>query len=1256
MNIQFVIKDPKPTDGLLLKGLYSTLTMAVFGEKTDITTINQEDEIKSPVLSPVNNNKTDFLDPSDNILAKLGEDESLEVLNVIEKCIREEGKKELPLDSYTPPDDKVTKKKSVSPAPAKAKRDSRSSSRASEELKFEKASKTLRTVRKVSRSRSRSPRQYDKYADERRVVKRRSRSPHSSSRRTHSSKSRQSTSRVRESREEPRKYRRSKSPETKRRSYRPSPQTSKSKPRSRSPPRGTVSKSAYLRRHQRSPEKASPPVIQRLKIGTKISPVHSVENVSPATDDHLCETNVKVSPLLPVNEDLLDPISPEHSLEDVGESISPDDLESISEDDACESNPTALESISSGEESLHEELEADDTDIGYIDLEEFDDSFYMWSFDPFSCKFEALKHFKFLSSAEKLEKTKSLPDEEFCVMLRRFQDPCSRTEIWVEAIEELTERDIPPCDIEMAQDLMTWVKDGLNFELAFNQHLTPYKVRHMKAGIRLTIKLIQTNEDFVIRLIDNKIPYTLLTLYKQPFLSLPVKLLILRAIDCLSDSYIGMEHIISHRYSWSEGEIMSTCYQQLILTLTAKPPTRIVVTLNTLLKKVNLFESASLLRDINDTSPVQLDLVSIKGALDDISASLRTKDFMAPPIRYLPAQPQFEVKNQNASNVNPLFGWCKDLNFLSSVVRIADSSHDYEVMDSIALLVSELLKYDQSLEFFLSQENIDDTNALHKYLVKDCDENDYQRIGIKFSFCLEVLRLVDDIVSNQQDGEDALVNCIIPKLHHLYIICSHVCGRMAVIEVLSRYSQCLISLLTGDFNEDSRNKSLAAVYASEILMVLVTEDNDGWVPFIYTHKDELTMIAMNSRIPRLQCLSAWLEPIMSLPLCYTEETFVVLMDVVKKETECVNSVSSKGVRLEKPQLITALRILTKLCVDTGSSRETSELKYLYAVMQFNSLNGLSYCLRILEITAETYLRPSHQSLSLTGTEGTSVLAVISPALSLVKITLSSLLKANGSEFSDCTPVSTLLKVYSLTMVFPSSSVSYNKALNIAESVIDTLLLYTTLFVGEKGTEVSLLSKSIWSRMLEEVLKYTLASPMTFTHGLSVLSELLPLPLPFQVKELPTTEEAGKLMNSRKLWTAHVHLVSRELEKIIQSLASSNNAQIQELLRRICVQLCELSATTASFVGKCILDSVCDETSGVDYNSGTAENCVLLFAFLTGQPTFRITLISTLNNHNKKDEKYYNLIHKLLVILQEESDKLCFIKSAILVSVNTLQTN
>ena len=70
-------------------------------------------------------------------------------------------------------------------------------------------------------------------------------------------------------------------------------------------------------------------------------------------------------------------------------------------------------------------------------------------------------------------------------------------------------------------------------------------------------------------------------------------------------------------------------------------------------------------------------------------------------------------------------------------------------------------------------------------------------------------------------------------------------------------------------------------------------------------------------------------------------------------------------------------------------------------------------------------------------------------------------------------------------------------------------LYYALFLTLKGpvlklvglVPVSALSKSLWTLMMKDLFKYVPTSPYTFLGGLMLISELLPLPLPIQTREV-----------------------------------------------------------------------------------------------------------------------------------------------------------
>ena len=62
-------------------------------------------------------------------------------------------------------------------------------------------------------------------------------------------------------------------------------------------------------------------------------------------------------------------------------------------------------------------------------------------------------------------------------------------------------------------------------------------------------------------------------------------------------------------------------------------------------------------------------------------------------------------------------------------------------------------------------------------------------------------------------------------------------------------------------------------------------------------------------------------------------------------------------------------------------------------------------------------------------------------------------------------------------------------------------------------------------------RFTLIGPCNFTSGLSVLSELLPLPLPMFCNQAVKEDDQLKLISLRRLWSAFLHGVSSQLQEV-----------------------------------------------------------------------------------------------------------------------------
>ncbi|KAH9362044.1 hypothetical protein HPB48_014983 [Haemaphysalis longicornis] len=189
-------------------------------------------------------------------------------------------------------------------------------------------------------------------------------------------------------------------------------------------------------------------------------------------------------------------------------------------------------------------------------------------------------------------------------------------------------------------------------------------------------------------------------------------------------------------------------------------------------------------------------------------------------------------------------------------------------------------------------------------------------------------------------------------------------------------------------------------------------------------------------------------------------------------------------------------------------------------------------------------------------------------------------------------------------------------------------------------------------MVSEVLKFLMRGPCTFLTGLTVFSELLPLPLPLQIREPLRAEDLSKVVNSRKLWSAHLHSLSSEIQEIVGTLSYSTCPSVQQLLRRVCVQLSDLAAPSASVVARAVMDALYGSLVHPCYGSSMAGEVVrpltpqnwpptpgtlsLLdqIAFMLTHAPFKMAMLHAI----KSGGKYLDLFNYMLTLFNLSSDE------------------
>ncbi|XP_054715831.1 protein virilizer homolog isoform X2 [Uloborus diversus] len=1009
------------------------------------------------------------------------------------------------------------------------------------------------------------------------------------------------------------------------------------------------------------------------------------------------------------------------------------------------------------EEIVSEEEDMSDVDDRTLDMSEIeydlsDETWnFMSSFSPYNCELTNCQHFlnptlfnfEIVENGIPKENKNALEEKsvEANKILESLTLPADaeRTERWVDTLESITETTLSSLLYlkskekfeEIIDVLISWVVEGLDFELALKQPQTAYKVRHLKAGIRLATLMFQTKADIIKKLLDKDIPKYLVELFEQPYMVLPVKLLILRGIDAVISTQQGMEYVVNKPLQItkskdedvtiknentvqtdSEESTLKTCYQKLLEFLVSKQLTRAVVSLSALLNKIHLYEillelSESIEKVVQNTvlpdpktnpsdSPdnVEPRAVSVEPDLESSESISNSSEALTQVIisclqetiscyrnawktvaqtkRYLPARTQFEFPKSPFDPYPGLLRMFKENKLLENAFVLFSSpalSGHPVLLTTLKDFFMELLSTQEGMLFLLSSSEV--VNGIQKALLHTVDEareeateeNTAQNLGMQLAYHLQTMLYIDCLMAyHARESTKKVLDepDTVSALHHMYTMIFSLVGRSSVVNVLTT-AENLNALLpfvqmSGDEPLDiKQSKSVCTAYVTELLLLVVQYSEN--VPTLEKFSDALYNLSQQEVTPKLHDLGSWMSPTRSIS-SYNHEAVASLMTVLKSHCEDAAQLPA--------ELITALRILQYLTVPTGSTlEENAELKYMYAIIQAFSNDGTDSLKGILQNICDTYLKPSHQSPALVGLQGVLVVAIVKPSISILRAILAHLILGRGTEFKDLTAVPILLKVFSLMLLIPTSSFSYQIAQNVQTEIIEALLTYTQPFLGSAESEEAL-SKSLWTEMVQEILKYTKLSPSNFMTGLTILSELLPLPLPLQTREPLAEEEILKMVNYRKLWSAHLHSLSGIIQEVIVSLAATSCHPLQQLLRRVCVQLADLSAPTALFIVRAVLDALLetlillppDQKENLDPITNAPQETptpmlktptsftariLTLVAYLVSHASFKIPMMHILRGSSKADEKYLDVLPLMLELFNTPSEKPCVIQ-------------
>ncbi|XP_068093768.1 protein virilizer homolog [Hyperolius riggenbachi] len=876
---------------------------------------------------------------------------------------------------------------------------------------------------------------------------------------------------------------------------------------------------------------------------------------------------------------------------------------------------------------------------------------------------------------------------------------------WVTALEEVPSLIVKGLSFLQLKEpgrnhlsqLIDWAMQALDLQLALQQPIA-LNVRQLKAGTKLVSSLAECGARSVESLLKADVIGKLYDLLFADHVSSSLKLNAFKSLDSIISTAEGMEGFLKRQTETQ----MKTGYQKLLELVLSAQTVRVFTACSAILQKCHFYEILSDIKSMADqlseSTPPPLantgdgekemvaatakssrdygndgevpmdmdhfletasigegDLERLVGLLNEIYHVLETAPYsmIQPPVKSFPTTARITGPPERDDPYPIIYRFLHSQQFLESATLLL-SLPGTSVYSGVVQTVREILRFlaqsQKGLLFLLFENEATSLIARAMCQVPDQDQEDnLQSEGNTDDPCAlwllhatQALQYISELFHHFQhcDGtEEADQANLLGILHNLYLISFNPIGRTAVAHVFSldKNLQCLITLMEFCSKEalgDTKSKkSVAYNYACLLVLLVVQTSSD--VQMLESHSASLLKLCKaDENNAKLQELAKWLEPLKSIR--FEINCIPSLIDYIKLNVD--NLMAPEGVGL-----LTALRILCHVaCPPTPVQGQQKDLKWNLAVIQLFSAEGMDTFIKILQKMNSILIQPWRLHVNL----GTTLYRVITISvarctLSLLKTMLTELLRGGSFEFKDMRVPSTLVTLHMLLCSIPLSGRLDGEEQKIQNDIVDILLTFTQGVNEQMTISEETLANNTWSLMLKEVLSSVLKIPEGFFSGLIILSELLPFPLPMQTTQALEAQDIAVALNTRKLWSMHLHGHSKLLQDIVKSFAGTTCQPLLHMIRRLCIQLCDLASPTALLIMRAVLDLIVDDLQGgpeekEKHYTGQTGRLLALLDSLAAHRCCKVAILHLISG-GKGDERYSEIFHEMLSIMKSASD-------------------
>ncbi|XP_035768183.1 protein virilizer homolog isoform X4 [Neolamprologus brichardi] len=669
---------------------------------------------------------------------------------------------------------------------------------------------------------------------------------------------------------------------------------------------------------------------------------------------------------------------------------------------------------------------------------------------------------------------------------------------------------------------------------------------------------------------------------------------------------------------------------------------------------------------LSSTALSEAELDRLAGALEELHHLLETAPhcMVQPPGKAFPTTARITGPQERDNPYPSLYRYMHACHFLESttvVLSAAAAAGHLGVTQAVRELLRFLSLTQSGLLFLLAQPT--PTNLLLRLLASmaeseaeesmctggeagligpGCGEEGF---GVWLIQALHALQGVSELMSHVATGGDGGAGLdegdnpdILGTLHALYLMTFTQTGRSAVAHVFSLDNNlsCLVTLLQHHSKDgQGEGKARKAVtYNYACMLVLLVVQNSNELRMMEQYAAPLLSIAKaDDTNAKLQELSKWLEPVEKLR--FEIGSIPTLIDYIKQNVENVLTAEGTG-------LVTALRVLCHIaCPPPAVEGQQRDLKWSLAGVQLFSGEGLDTCVRVLQKLCSVLLQPwrVHGHMGPTP-QRCMILSICISTLRLLRTMLTELLRGGAFQFRDTRVASVLVTLHMIVCSIPASGRLDGEETRVQVLIVDVLLTFTQGVNEEVTHTEETLASNTWSLMLKEVLSSLLKASEGLFSGLTLLSELLPLPLPMHSTQVTSVQDVAVALNTRKLWSMHIRAQWKVFSEAFKCVCTTTCPPLLAILRRVCVQLADLSSPTATHIMKTLLELLLEELQPAEGKSVSWTQVLRLLSLmdtLVSQRACKSATLHLLSGSVSGDEQLADLFPLLMSLLVPPTD-------------------